>query len=255
MLSGVVALSALFGGGASAAALVASYGFNNTLAADQAGVASLVGIDPAGVNGFETAVVNGLSQRVYRWGGDGNSPARQGGLSVNTTGLVSYDNYSVELIFMFDGAAQFGGGWRRIVDTQDRQSDNGFYVSPGNVLQVYPVIDGQTLFTDAVFHSVVMTNYVVGGTRQVKAYLDGVLELESNTDQLNLDNLNNPNHLLNFFVDNLAGPAQQEWASGSIASLKIYDGVVIPTAVPEPTSAALVLLALAGLFASQRRQH
>jgi hypothetical protein len=68
------------------------------------------------------------------------------------------------------------------------------------------------------------------------------LELTSNTDQLNLDNSNNPGHLLNLFVDNLAGPAQQEFADGRIASLRIYDGVVVPPSVPETSSVALMLL-------------
>ncbi len=245
----------LFSGAASAAALVASYNFNNTLAANQAGVAALTSIDPGSVNGFETAMVNGQSQRVFRWGGSGSTAAQQGGLSLNATGLVSYDNYSIEMVFLFDSDAQFGGGWRRIVDTQNRQSDNGFYVDPDNFLQVYPVVLGTTAFTNMTYRSVVMTNFVVNGVREVKAYLDGKLELQSDTDQLNLDNTNNPGHLLHFFVDNLAGPAQQEWASGRIASLKLYDGVVVPvTTVPEPGSLALVLLAACAAAGVGHRQ-
>lgn len=248
----VLAAAGLFvSGAASAAVLVASYGFNDSLAADQAGVASLVAIDPTGANQFETAVVNGNTQRVYTWGGVGSSPSTQGGFSLDTTGLLSYDNYSVEMVFRFNELAQFGGGWRRIIDTQNRVSDNGFYVAPGNVLEVYPVVDGSTVFTTGDFHTVVLTNFVVNGVREVKAYLDGVLELESNTDQLNLDNANNPGHLLNFFVDNYVD-APQEWAAGSIASLRVYDGIIVPSSVPEPASAALVLLALAGLAGASR---
>lgn len=252
LLRGLAAAVLMVGGTASAAVLVASYGFNDTLAADQAGAPALVAIDPTGANHFETAVVNGNSQRVYTWGGVGSSPTTQGGFSLDTTGLLSYDNYSVELVFRFNERAQFGGGWRRILDTQNRQSDNGFYVAPENVLEVYPVVDGQTVFTTGDFHSVVLTNFVVNGVREVKAYLDGSLELESNTDQLNLDNSNNPGHLLHFFVDNFVD-APQEWAAGSIASLKVYDGIIVPNGVPEPASAALVLLALAGLAGASRR--
>jgi hypothetical protein len=245
----------LFSGAASAAALVASYNFNNNLSANEAGVASLTSIDPGRVNGFETAMVNGVSQRVFRWGGSGSSAANQGGLALSATGLVAYDNYSIEMVFQFDGDAQFGGGWRRIVDTQNRQSDNGFYVNPDNFLQVYPVATGTTEFTNMTFRSVVMTNFVVNGVREVKAYLDGKLELQSDTDQLNLSNLNNPDHLLHFFADNLAGPAQQEWASGRIASLKLYNGVVVPvTTVPEPGSLALALAALLAAGGFARRQ-
>lgn len=251
LLRGLAVASVVFSGAASAAVLVASYGFNDSLAADQSGVASLVAIDPMAAAQFETAVVNGSSQRVYTWGGNGASPTTQGGFSLDATNLLSYDNYSVEMVFRFSELAQFGGGWRRIVDTQNRQSDNGFYVAPNNVLQVYPVVDGSTVFTTGDFHNVVLTNFVVNGVREVKAYLDGVLELQSDTDQLNLDNANNPGHLLNFFVDNFV-VAPQEWAAGSIAALRVYDGIIIPNAVPEPASAALALLALGGLAASAR---
>lgn len=251
LLRGLAAVTLALGGAAQAAVLVASYGFNDSLAADQSGVAALVAIDPTGAAQFQNAVVNGNNQRVYTWGGSGSSPNTQGGFSLDTTGLVSYDNYSVEMVFRFNELAQFGGGWRRILDTQNRQSDNGFYVEPGNLLQVYPVVDGKNVFTTGDFHHVVLTNFVVNGVKEVRAYLDGVLELESNTDQLNLDNANNPGHLLHFFVDNFV-VAPNEWAAGSIASLKIYDGIIVPTGVPEPASAALVLLALAGLAGGVR---
>jgi hypothetical protein len=168
---------------------------------------------------------------------------------------VPYDNYSVELVFEFTEQAQFGGGWERIVDTQNRQSDNGFYVEPGDRLQVYPVVTGTTEFTRPGFHTVLLTNFVQGGVREVKAYLDGNLELTSDTDQLNLDNANNPDHLLYFFVDNLADAAQQEFADGRIASLRLFSGIVVPAQVPEPgTLALLVGIGATGLLALRRRK-
>ena len=124
---------------ADAATLVATYTFNDTLAAVEASAPALVSIDPLSLNGFETAVVNGSSQRVFRWSGDGSSPTTQAGLSLDATGLVAYDNYSVDMTFEFLAPSAFGGGWRRIIDTQNRQSDNGFYVDPSNNLDVYPV--------------------------------------------------------------------------------------------------------------------
>jgi hypothetical protein len=239
---------------ASAAAPVATYTFNDTLAATEAGVPALQAIDPLNQNQFEDAIVFGVPQRVYRWSGDGSDAALQAGLKLDTTGLVSYENYSVEMVFEFTEQAQFGGGWRRIIDTQNRVSDNGFYVAPDNVLQVYPVVSGSTTLTTPGFHRVVMSNYVVGGVREVKAYLDGNLELTSDTDQLNLDNFNNPGHLLHFFVDNF-DVAPNEFANGRIAYMRIYDGVVIPQ-VPEPSVLALAApgLALVAWAARRRRR-
>jgi hypothetical protein len=242
-------------GSVQAQTAVATYKFNNSLAAEEGGVPSLVAIDPLGLNSFETAIVNGSSQQVYRWDGNGADPITHAGLLLDATGLVPYDNYSIEMIFEFTEHAQFGGGWRRIVDTQNRQSDNGFYVAPENVLEVYPVVDGVNEFTTSEFHHVVLTNYVIGGTKEVKAYLDGVLELTSDTDQLNLDNANNPGHLLNFFADNLVGGAEHEFADGRIAYLRLYSGIITPTDVPEPGSIGLLAgFAVAGTLAFRRRR-
>ncbi|MBD2576440.1 PEP-CTERM sorting domain-containing protein [Oscillatoria sp. FACHB-1406] len=245
--------------GAQAASLVATYGFNDTLAANEASAPALISIDPLGLNGFETASVNGKSQRVFRWSGDGSSPTLNAGLSLDTTGLIDYSNYSVEMTFEFKSRAAYGGGWRRVMDTQNRQSDNGFYVSPNNALQVYPVVTGSTTFTTPGFHNVVLTNFVVDGVREVKAYLDGNLELVSNTDQLNLNNPNNPGHLLHFFVDNLRGPAQLEFADGRIASLRLYNGIIKPSdpssvSVPETGWASSLIVFGLGSLALLRRK-
>ncbi len=240
---------------AQSATLVASYSFNDTLAANEASAPALVSINPLWLNQFEDAIVNGVSQRVFRWDGDGENATDNAGLQLDATDLVSYDNYSVELTFEFLETAQFGGGWRRILDTQNRQSDNGFYVSPEDTLQVFPEVSGTTPFFTPGFHTVVLTNFVNGGIREVKGYLDGNLELESDTDQLNLDNVNNPDHLLHFFLDNTASIAQQEFADGRIASLKLYDGIFVPPPIPEPQTYLLMLAGLAGLAWATRRAH
>ena len=103
------------------ASLVATYTFSNTLAAEQTGVAALTAVDPLGTSGFQTATVFGNLQTTYHFNGAATPPADQGGLDFNTTGLITSNDYSVEMVVELTGSA----GWRRLLDSSDRQSDDG----------------------------------------------------------------------------------------------------------------------------------
>jgi len=247
-------------GTALAAAPVASYHFDGTLAADQAGAPALLAIDPLGQNGFETAVVNGVSRSVYLWAGNGADSLQQGGLTLDASALLTgFSSYSVALTFEFAATAPFGGGWRRIIDTEGRQSDNGFYVSPELTLQTVQIesnalVNGSTVFTTPGFHDVLFSVAPEAGRQRVKAYLDGQLEISTLTDTFTLANANNPHHLLTFFADNTAAGAQLEYANGRIASLALYDGAITPSAVPEPQSVLLLLLGLGVILPAVRRR-
>ncbi len=232
-----------------AATLAASYSFQQTLQANEALAPALTAINPLGQNTFETAIVNGQSQTVYHWVGNGQASDQQAGLTLDTTGLVPYNDYAVALKIELLSQASFGGGWRRLIDTEGRQSDNGFYVNPTNKLEVVqgsPAAAGPTTFTTPGFHDVVLSvSPEANGSQLVKGYLDGQLEFSKVLSVYSLDNANNPGHLLTFFADNLAAGAQQEYADGRIASLQIYSGAFDPTtAVPEPASMAMVLAGL-----------
>lgn len=232
----------------------ATYMFNNTFAAVEAGKPALVPVDPQGTSVFENDTVFGQSRKVYHFIGT-TTPANQSGLTLNTTGLVTPNNYSAELVFEFFDRAN---AYRRVLDVQNRQSDNGFYVNPPNNLELFPVSGGSGGFTTSVYHHVVLTD---ASDNTVKAYLDGSLAFTATSPimHLNSDLTNNPNQLLTFFLDNTVAGGQGEYSTGKIALARIYDGVLTGQQVsslasnpfgapstPEPGSIAL----LTGLFLS-----
>lgn len=216
---GWIALSLLVVAGAASAAgagpaPVATYLFADTLAAREPDVAPLTSVDPLGLNRFETATVFGTPRRVFVFDGT-TAPTEQAGLTLGIGGLVDPASYSVELVMRFDGTS----GYRRILDVQDRASDNGFYVDPSDRLNVYPVGSGSASFTNGAFRHVVLTVHAA----EVKAYLDGVPQFTLGTAVMNVVNARN---VVSFFLDNNAGSAQGEYSDGRIALLRLYPGAL-----------------------------
>jgi hypothetical protein len=216
-------------------------------------------VDPLGLNSFENAIISGQNRRVYHWDGNASPPNQQAGLSLDTTGVIPTNDYSVELVFEF---LEGNNAWRRIVDVQDRTSDNGFYVDPSNHLNVFPVGDGTTAWTNNAFHHVVLTD---ASTSTVKGYLDGALEFTLSTSVMHI---NNPGNLVHFFLDNTAGDGQGEFSDGRVALIRVYEGVLTdsevsqlaqspfgPTPIPEPASVFLFGAGVAGLVAWRWRRR
>lgn len=257
----VLAAAALGVCGANAAPIpVATWGFNDTFAADEFGAPALTPIDPLGLNSFMTDTVFGVSQRVYRY--DGNpapaSPTQQAGLSVNTTGLLDGDNsYSVEMVFQIEASQS---SWKEIFGVSNRTSDNSFYVEPGNKLQIYPIGDGPTTWTFGEYHRVTLTN---DGAGHVTSYLDGIFQFDLITSVMDFSTyaVANPDRLIHFFADNLISGGQGEFSDGRVAMIRLYDFELsgdqvgqLESPVPEPGSLLLVGLALMGLTWMRRRQ-
>lgn len=199
---------------------VATYLFNDTFSAWEPSAPALVPVNPLGLSAFEDALVLGATRRVYRFDGNSYPVTEQAGLSLATTGLVLPGTYSVELVFAF---TERNGSWRRIIDVQNRTSDNGFYVEPGDRLQIYEngvLSNGETIFTTNQFHHVVLTNDSSG----IRAYLDGVREFA--TPPTTVMQINNPEAVMNFFLDNVTGGGQGEFADGKVALVRVYDAIL-----------------------------
>jgi len=247
-------------GGAQAATLVASYNFNNSLNSTSGGPA-LTAVDPSGGATFVTDTVNGNSQTVYQTAGVNSPPSSQGGLTFADPSLVNNaTGYSVEMTFEFvPGQADRDDAWRRILDSQDRTSDDGFYADPSNQLDVYPVAGSTAGFVAGAYRNVVLT--VDTATDVVDGYIDQGSDLTASTNVMNFINAND---VLGFFLDNTQGGGQGEWAPVRIATINVFAGVLTPQqaeafdgqsfGVPEPASWALMLVGFGGLGAMLRRR-
>jgi len=223
---------------------VATYLFNNTLAAQEPSVVSLNQEDPLGTNGFMSDTVFGQTRQVYQFNGNPTPETQQAGLSLDTNGLVTNNNYSVNMVFQF---TQNDGAWRRIIDVENRQSDNGFYVEPSNQLNVYPITPGGEIFTNNNYHDVALVN----SAGVVYAYMDGTLSFSAAT---NVMDINNTGNLMNFFLDNTSGGGIGEYSSGRVALISLYSGALTASdvaniagnpfapPVPEPEEYMMMLL-------------
>lgn len=235
---GAALLLAAAAAAAAAPTPVAEYAFGNSLASSVAGAPSLVAVDPLGVSGFATDTVLGSSRTVWQFGGTSDN-ASQGGLSLDIASLLPRNNlYSVQIVFKF---TENENRWRRIVDVDDRQSDNGFYVDPQNRLDIFPVAGGAA-FSNDVYHDVVLSN----DRGSVTFFLDGGTQATVNTTVMDLTDSNGR---MNFFLDNVVAGGQHEYSSGSVALIRIFDTALVPAdvvtlppipAVPEPTTWALL---------------
>ena len=200
-----------------AATAVATYCFDNTFEATQSTAPALFEIDPLNASDFITDSVFGETRTVWSFDGNELPLEEQAGLALETEGLISPTSYSVDMVLLF---TQRENAWRSIMNVENRMSDNGFYVSPGNQLYVYPQLGAGATWTNNEYHHVTLTN---NGT-MVSTYLDGEVQFELETILMNLNNLNNPELLMHFIIDNnLAGPAANEFSDGKLALIRIWD--------------------------------
>jgi hypothetical protein len=226
-----------------AAVPVATYQFESNFLAEEGGAPAIIPVDPALASNFVADTVFGEPRTVWEFDGISFPPTSQAGLTLDTSGLVIPTSYSVDMVFLF---TQADGNWRRIIDVENRLSDNGFYVNPSNNLAVYPVSGSSASWTNNVYHHIVLTNDGINAN----AYIDGVSQFTAAT---NLMNISNPANLMHFFLDNVAGPGQGEYSDGRVALIRLWDGVLTPVEaqdlashpfIPEPSTFALSALSV-----------
>lgn len=197
---------------AQAATLEATYLFDGSLLAEETGAPALVAVDPLGLGQFTTAEVFGQTRTVYHFDG---TTTNQGGLAVSTAALLARTQYSVEMVFDFDGTSRF----RRVLDSANRATDFGLYVDTNDKLTTWTGVNnpGGLVADDGYTH---LTMTVQADT--VKTYVNGVLGRTTSTNRLNISNAD----MLHFFLDNTVGFARTEYSSGNIAFLRLYDGAL-----------------------------
>ncbi|AEI46633.1 OmpA family protein [Runella slithyformis] len=131
------------------------------------------------------------------------------------------DSYTIEIYFKFAAL----DSWKRVIDFKNRKSDNGCYIYDGK-LNFYNFALG----TRAPVRANEYTHYVIsrnGKTKQLKMYVDGEAKVEF-TDQ-NDEGVIDEDGVLNFFYDDLI--VKEEASAGSVAMIKLFDFVVVPTEV------------------------
>jgi hypothetical protein len=260
-LAAVVATSTAFVATASAAP-VASYYFQDTLAANEAGVPTLVAVDQTGANAFVTATVQTnftvdpqptTSQTVYRFDGAAG-PNNNAGLILPDAGdlLTSSNTYTLELVYRFDSLEDFP----KIVNFSELNNNSGIYADDlngtRNIVNIYLEDDTGTFLNDASpdgpaageFASLVITSD--GGLLDL--YLNGALVSDDFNPQgfFQIDSGED----LTFFLDSFAQALF--FSSGEVAKIALYDSTLSDTeisdlasapfaAIPEPASAAVLV--------------
>ena len=225
------------------AVLVANYQFQNTLSST---IASAPDLTPLAPGTYSPATIGGNPVTVYNFG-------RQGGLSLNSTGLIS-DNYTIAILISLDDIS----GWRKIFDFKNLTNDDGLYIYNGE-LRFWPINNVGPAVNPATFFQTVLTR--ASSTNLISIYLGGAPVI-SFTDS-SASGVISTDNLLNFSQDDSLFGAVES-SSGSVAGIRIFNHVLTatevadldligttgspPTAVPAP----LPLLGFAAAFGWSR---
>jgi hypothetical protein len=215
------------------AILKATYDFDNNLNAVESGVTRLTAIDPSSKSKFTTESVFGSIENVYEFNTTDTTTTGQAGLKVNVTGLIKYDDYTIEIVFrLFNNPNKY----RKILDVSNRTKDSGLYIDPSNKFRVYPNSSTNISFNSNQWYKVVLTVRTASNINKTSVFVDGVLAVESYVDSLKINNPDNPNNILHFFLDDAQVP--NEYSTGQVASIRLFDNAICnpkDLTTPRPT--------------------
>lgn len=181
----------------------------------------------------------------------GYSFAANQGLNLSSA-LSNSGDYSILMDFSYSTLT----GYRKILDFQNRTSDNGLY-NLNTALDFFPVSSGAGVFSPDVLARVVLTRN--SGTNTVTGYVNGTQQITFN-DSGSIAVFGATNNIIRFFEDDFA-TGQAEASAGRATEIQIYNGALtgdqvavlggpgeIPTSgVPEPAALTLVGFGLLSL--------
>ncbi len=183
--------------------LKADYQFQSNLSNSVAGAPALVNLSGSGgANTFVNDTVDGSVRQTLRF-------TPNGGLSLNTAGVIPNSTYTIVILFKFDEVL----GFRRVVDFANRTSDEGAYIQNGRLENEST---GNPPFQPNQYIQVVIVREASG---RVRAYRDSTLRVDAPSDggTFAITSAN----ILRFFQDDLVFP--DEASAGKVARIRLYD--------------------------------
>jgi hypothetical protein len=181
------------------------------------------------------------------------------GLSLSGTG--AFDTYSIDIRFSFDSINASADGYQRILDFKNRTSDSGLYSYNGHLslfASIYNPGDPSALSASQVFTNGTLVDLLVtrDATGLFSTFINGA-PIFSVTDLTGATEFSGPNNIIYFFMDDFVSlmnyPNLPEAGTGFIESIQVN----VPSAVPESSTWAMMLLGFAGLgfaFRQSRRR-
>lgn len=180
------------------ASRVATYPFNNSLAALEPGAPALLAVNPNRGNAFVTDTVLGQTRTVYQ----------VAGLQLRPGALLNPNAYSVELLFALTAPPQAS---RRILDVAERPAGNGLSLNSNNRLELSRLRTGAYAYQTSQYVHLVLTV----AANQARLYANGNLDLALDTASLQLAG---PTPMLHLFPDDAAANSP----TARLALLRVY---------------------------------